>query len=231
MQEMRLGRAREGYIRWLQVGRDLSPHTLRAYAADVEALERHLGPEAPVHRLDEGCLIGFLERQRASGLSPASLRRRVSGLRGFCNWLVASRLLDANPWAEVEISLGRSRSLPRALPTQELNWLLTFLRGAAGVPQTGAPAEPLARPHAATTLLGVSLMVATGVRVNEAVSIRCDDIDLRGRSVRLLGKGRRERHVFLPNAWITDLTAAYLRTRADLSPPTPSCCSVCAANP
>jgi site-specific recombinase XerD len=218
---MRLGRARESYVRWLEVGRDLSPHTLRAYDGDLGALERHLGPEAPVRRLDGHCLIDFVETQRASGLSPASLRRRVSGLRGFCGWLVASRLLDADPWAGVEISLGRSRRLPRALPTQELNRLLAFLRDAAGVPPTGVPDETLARPHAATTLLGVSLMVATGVRVNEAVGIRCDDIDLRGGSVRLLGKGRRERHVFLPNEWITDLTAAYLRTRADLCPAHP----------
>jgi integrase/recombinase XerD len=59
-------------------------------------------------------------------------------------------------------------------------------------------------------------MVATGARVNEVVSITCDDIDLPNRSVRILGKGRRERQVFLTNDWIKELTAAYLTTRAAL---------------
>jgi len=64
-------------------------------------------------------------------------------------------------------------------------------------------------------------MVATGVRVHEVVSFRCDDIDLAGRTIRLLGKGRRERQVFLTNDWITDLTEAYLQARStlDLSHP------------
>ncbi len=60
-------------------------------------------------------------------------------------------------------------------------------------------------------------MLATGVRVNELVGIKCHDIDLPGRSLRLIGKGRRERHVFLTNDWIAQLTDAYLRTRADLN--------------
>jgi integrase/recombinase XerD len=60
-------------------------------------------------------------------------------------------------------------------------------------------------------------MVATGVRVNEIVGIECQDIDLPSRSLRLLGKGRRERQVFLTNDWITDLTRAYLRTRGELA--------------
>ena len=71
-------------------------------------------------------------------------------------------------------------------------------------------------PSSSTTLLAVALMVATGVRVNEVVGIKCPDIDLPGRSLRVLGKGRRERQVFLTNDWITGLTRAYLKTRVAL---------------
>ena len=74
----------------------------------------------------------------------------------------------------------------------------------------------LDRPHAATTLLAVALMVATGLRVSEAVSIRCHDIDLASGALRVVGKGRRERQVFLTNDWIEGLTRSYLRSRAAL---------------
>jgi integrase/recombinase XerD len=59
-------------------------------------------------------------------------------------------------------------------------------------------------------------MVATGVRVSEAVSIRYQDVDVRGRSIRVVGKGRRERQVFLTNDWINGLTRTYLKTRVEI---------------
>jgi len=64
--------------------------------------------------------------------------------------------------------------------------------------------------------VAVALMVATGVRVHEVVTIWPQDLDLQGRGVRIAGKGRRERQVFLPNDWIHDLTRAYLATRMEL---------------
>lgn len=74
----------------------------------------------------------------------------------------------------------------------------------------------LRNPHEATTLLAVALMLATGVRVQEVVGIRCSDIDVGSRSLRLVGKGRREREVYLTNAWVTGLTRCYLAVRHEL---------------
>jgi len=56
-------------------------------------------------------------------------------------------------------------------------------------------------------------MITTGIRVNESVSIKCHDIDLPGGALRLVGKGRRERQVFLANHWIASLTSAYIDAR------------------
>lgn len=213
---MQVCEAREQYVRWLLVAKDLSPHTIRAYASDVAALERHLGSSANVRQLDPHQLVAFIEEQRLAGLSPSSIRRRASGVRGFTKWLLNSGLLKSDPLADVAIGAARSRRLPRLLRTHELDRLLRSLREVAVVDGETDPDQILDRPHDCTTLLGVSLMVATGARVNEVVSIRCDDLDLQSRSVRILGKGRRERQVFLTNDWIKDLTAAYLTTRAAL---------------
>jgi integrase/recombinase XerD len=67
----------------------------------------------------------------------------------------------------------------------------------------------------------VALMVSTGVRVHEVVGLKCQDIDLASRAIRLVGKGRRERQVFLTNDWIATLTEAYLAVRGsyDLTHP------------
>lgn len=213
---MQVCQARAQYVRWLLVTRDLSPHTIRAYDGDIAAFERYLGVRAFVEQIDRDGLVGFLEDQRATGLAPTSIRRRASGIRGFCKWLRSSRLLDSDPWAGATIAIGRSRKLPRLLPRHELDRLLRSLQRAACIGDPAEPSEVLHRPDASTTLLAVALMVATGVRVNEVVSIKVEDIDLPGRSLRIVGKGRRERQVFLTNDWIKGLTHAYLTTRAAL---------------
>jgi integrase/recombinase XerC len=213
---MQVCQAREQYVRWLLVAKDLSPHTIRAYESDIAALERHLGSRACVTQLDRHQLVAFFEEQRSVGLSPSSIRRRASGLRGFFKWLVTSKLLESDPLADIVLGAPRARRLPRLLRTHELDRLLRSLREAAAIDGATDPAQVLDRPHHSTTLLAVSLMVATGARVNEVVSIGSDDIDLQNRNVRILGKGRRERQVFLTNDWIKNLTAAYLATRAAL---------------
>jgi integrase/recombinase XerC len=213
---MQVRHARVQYVRWLLVVKDLSPHTIRAYDSDVAAFERAFGGGANVERIDEDVVIGFLEGLRTQGLSPRSIRRRAAGLKGFCRWLVTVGALDMDPSANVPIVVGRSRSLPRIVPNHELDLLLRSLQANAGLASVTNASAVLRRPHDSTTLLAVALMVATGARVHEVVDLRCGDIDLPGRALRITGKGRRQRQVFLTNDWITDLTATYLRARAVL---------------
>jgi integrase/recombinase XerC len=210
---MSLHQARDEYLRWLLATRDLSPHTLRAYDSDIAAFERYLGSSSLVNQIDRDRLIAFMEDQRTAGLSSMTIKRRASGLRGLCKWLFSRHVLEADPWIGATVTLGRSRKLPRVLPGHELNRLFFYLGREAGVDNTGNIDDPLPHPHESTTLLAVSLMVATGVRVSELVGIQCRDIDLPTRSLKLTGKGRRERQVFLTNEWITSLTEAYIKTR------------------
>lgn len=215
---MQIDQARTQYIRWLLATRDLSPHTIRAYGGDLASFERYVGTDFEVEEIDQDNVISFIEKQKAAALSPASLRRRAAALRGFCRWLLSHGLLVADPWNGATLALGRSRRLPRTLAAHELDRLIEFLARAAQVEADRPPDSRSVeeRPHESTTLLAVALMVATGVRVNESVSIRYQDINLPGRTLRLLGKGRRERQVFLPNDWIAGLTSAYIEARSSL---------------
>jgi site-specific recombinase XerC len=130
---MQINQARSGYIRWLLATRDLSPHTIRAYNADLASLERYLGPNFMAAEIDQGDVLSFIERQKTAELSPASLRRRASALRGFCRWMIAQGLLVDDPWSGASLALGRPRRLPRTLPAHELDRLMGFLARAAGV--------------------------------------------------------------------------------------------------
>lgn len=219
---MRISDARGEYVRWLETARDLSRHTVRAYDSDIAALERHMGQRACVGEIDRTCLLSFLEGQRMQGLSATTLRRRTCGVRSFCQWLISRKMLGSDPMRDAKVTIGGFRRLPRVVPVSELNRLLLYLRKAAATSEHPRPRAAEESPHHFTTLLAVALMVATGIRVSEAVSIRCEDVDPRTRTLRVLGKGRRERQVFLTNDWITSLVNAYMKARTNLGVSTSS---------
>jgi len=62
---MQIEQARGQYVRWLAATKDASAHTIRAYAGDIRAFERHLGADARIDQIDRNTLTSFFARQRA----------------------------------------------------------------------------------------------------------------------------------------------------------------------
>jgi integrase/recombinase XerD len=214
---MKMCVAQERYIHWVEATKGLSPHTVRAYGGDVSAFANHVGAEARVEDISFDLIVGFLEAQRASGLSPASMRRRLAALRSFCRFLSANGLLLTDIWAGGSLTVKKQKKLPRPVPRTEVDDLLRFLCRSANLDTRLPACGVLPRPNEATTLLAVALMYSTGLRVGELVGIRCMDLDPSGQSICVNGKGSRERRVYFPGGWITELVTAYLATRDHLA--------------
>jgi site-specific recombinase XerD len=212
-----LDSAQASYVTWLRQARDLSDHTVRAYDSDTRRLVHALGPEKPVSALEGGSFSTFFDLERSRGRRSSTLRRRAAGVRSFCAYLESHEMVAANPWPSTGISFRRTRSLPRAISTHELQRLVSHLCAAADLQGRRPPAR-LPKFHESTTLLAVTLMVATGVRVGELVTIGVRDIDVEAGTIRVLGKGQRERVVYVTDPWQRRLVESYLRTRDDRAP-------------
>ncbi len=132
-------------------------------------------------------------------------------------------MVAANPWPTTGISFRRTRSLPRAISTHDLHRLIQHLCKEAGIASQGHPPRVILKAYEGTTLVAVTMMLTTGVRVGELVGLKVDDIDVDGGSVRVMGKGRRERVVYLTDQWHRSLMQSYLRTREELGPTHPLC--------
>lgn len=208
--------AQAAFASWLTETQDLSPHTVRAYVADVAALGRRLGAATPLTALDESSVLDFFEQQRLSGLGSASLRRRASGLHSFCTFLERRGHLPSSPWPAEMPTFRRVKALPRAVPADDLDKLVRHLVAEADLPTNHFGDGPIRRADAATTLLATVLLLTTGLRVAELVSFEVGDLDISSRTIHVMGKGRRERVVYLTNDWITHLAASYLATREHL---------------
>ncbi|MBE1534778.1 tyrosine recombinase XerC [Actinomadura algeriensis] len=168
--------------RHLHAERDVSPHTLRAYLGDLRDLCAHAADAGVTHpaELDVALLRAWLARQHAMGLSRATLARRTAAARAFTGHLHRLGVLESDPG----LLLGtpqRRRSLPAVLTRDDAGRLLDRM-DAEG-------------PLGLRDLAVLEVLYATGVRIGELCGLDVDDLDTGHRTVRVLGKGGRERTV------------------------------------
>ncbi|WP_344425790.1 tyrosine-type recombinase/integrase [Pseudonocardia ailaonensis] len=171
----------ERFLRHLELERGRSANTLRAYRSDLHGMLAGLGSLAD---LDLAHLRGRLGEAHAAGIGRATLARRAAAARTFTAWAARLGLLASDPGARLS-SPRAQNALPEVLREDQVAAVLE----AAG---SGAAEE---HPEALRDLALLELLYATGVRVGEACGADVDDVDDGRRTLRVLGKGDRERTV------------------------------------
>ena len=187
------------FLRYLAAERGASGHTVRSYRADLQDcgafLERRaLGalPDA-----DARVVRGYLADLHARGLARTSIARRLATLRSFFRFLVRRGRVRVNPAREV-----RTPSLPGRLPGHlPIDQSEALFRQPLGDDEAGRRDRAI-----------LEVLYASGVRVAELSGLDVEDVDLREGSVRVLGKGRKERIVPLGTKAVEALRA-YLGAR------------------
>ena len=192
----------DGYLAHLSRERRLSPHTSSNYARDVIALAEYLERSnvSEWKRVDSQHVRMFAARAHAGGLSPRSVQRRLSAVRGFFNYLVRERFVASNPAVDIRAPKA-GRRLPGTLDVDQLNQLLDI------------PAEDALAVRDKAIM---ELFYSSGLRLDELVGLDVGQLDLPDRTVRVLGKGRKTRVVPVGRKAIEALRA-WLRERATLA--------------
>ena len=199
---MELRSAADDFLRLCAIERQLSENTLQAYACDLADLQRSLPNGILVSEITTDALTGYLEEILSKRkLAAATIRRRFACFRALFGRL--SNLSHVNdPFLGWKLKLPRRRRLPRALSRDETSFLLSKLCDASCDPRDGD----------AMLRVAVRLMVSTGVRVGELCKLRVEDISPDGASLRVHGKGSRDRV-----AYVADTTfRAELRRLVDI---------------
>jgi integrase/recombinase XerC len=175
------------YERHLSVERGLSEHTTRAYLGDVGDLLGYAVTTGVtgLDELDIGLVRAWLARQHAQGRARATLARHTAAVRTFTAYAHRRGLLPHDPGPLLGIP-KQVRGLPAVLRQDEAAALLD---GTGQAPGGGTDPESL-RDQAV-----LELLYATGIRVGELCGLDVDDLDLDRRTVRVLGKGGKERTV------------------------------------
>ena len=177
----------ESFLAHLRLNENASAHTVRAYDSDLSQylafLASHLNRRvidltaADLDHLGARAFLGELHR---NGQSKSSAARKLSAIRGFGRYLRREGVLDSDPAALVGTPKREVR-IPAHLAVDEMTKLLE------------QPATTVALGRRDRAIL--ELFYASGLRLSELVGLDLDDVNLSGRVVRVLGKGRKERIV------------------------------------
>jgi integrase/recombinase XerC len=179
------------FERHLAAERGRSPHTVRAYLGDVAALLHHAcaGGLADLAGLDIGVIRAWLADQHGSGMARATLARRAAAARTFTAFACSRGWLDRDPGPLLG-SPKAARRLPSVLAKEQIAQVL-----AKAGPTSGAAADRRAAAVAWRDTAIMELLYATAIRVSELCGLDLGDIDDELRTVRVLGKGSKERVV------------------------------------
>ncbi|WP_446663786.1 site-specific tyrosine recombinase XerD [Flexivirga sp. B27] len=202
-----LERSVRGWLDHLRVERGASPHTLRAYERDLRRYAEHLAGRGidSATAVSEADITDFLATLREGDtthqpLAASSAARTMVAVRGFHKFLTMEG--DAADDVAAAVSPPKPpQRLPKAIPLEDVERLLA----AASVGDT---------PKSLRDRALLELLYGIGARVTEAVSLDVDDVEFESATVRVLGKGSKERILPLGRYAAEALTAYLTRARA-----------------
>ena len=172
----------EQFLSYIKSVKNLSVETVRSYRQDVKKFLTFLAEEGiREEEVDKQTVRGFLAYLSRADLSVTTVNRMLSALRGFYSFQVRYHNREYNPFETVR-SFKKKNHLPDFLFIDEIETLV-------GLPDdtfTGARDRLL-----------LELLYSTGCRISEVVSINVSAVNMKERTIRVRGKGDKERFVFI----------------------------------
>lgn len=199
----------QAYLEMLQAERGASQNTIDAYRRDIEDFLGFIAAD----RLDLAAVqrrhvASYLEGLGRQGLAPASRARRLSALRQFSKFLVASEVIDEDAF-ELVRGPKKTRALPKILSIADVDRLL-----ATAAERVTAAADATDVLRALRLLALLEVLYATGLRVSELVTLPRSVLAGDGRVMTIKGKGGRERLVPLTGPAVAALQRFLAATEA-----------------
>jgi integrase/recombinase XerD len=176
----------DSYLHFLSLERNASQNTIASYRLDITRYLEFL-EGVPVRSLDqvsETHAARFLQLLREKGLSPRTVTRNISAIKGFHRYLVSDGIVRHNPLDALDTP-KLARNLPDVLGQEEMDAIL----------RQPAPAPADKRGLWMRDKAILEVLYATGIRVSELIILRQRDVLADAGIIRVFGKGSKERLV------------------------------------
>ena len=187
------------YLTYCSMQKKLSSHTVKAYGIDLAQFISYKD-NMSISKQD---LIDYIQHLHEN-FKPKTIRRKIASLKAFIHYLYYQDIIDHNPFDKINTDFKEPLLLPRIIPEHLLREVLLALY--SNIKSSSTKKEQAASVRNAAVL---ELLFATGARISEICSLRAKDIDLDAQTVRILGKGSRERIIQIENYDVLSILNRY----------------------
>ncbi len=192
------------FLDYLQLEKKYSPHTLKAYEADLLSFSEFISEEYQQEDLTTIVypqVRSFIVRLSEAGIANRSINRKISSLKAYYRFLLKSKQIDGDPLAKHR-ALKTSRKIQVPFSEAEVMQVLDEIdtSGFEGLRDR----------------LIVELFYSTGLRRIELIELKLQNVDLSNRMLKVLGKRNKERYIPLLASVVATLEA-YLRERQGMA--------------
>ena len=189
------------YLYYCECQKKLSNKTIKAYRIDLSQFAVLTAKETIP--LTKACITEYVQRLHTQ-YKPKSVKRKVATLKAFVNYLEFDGKIAENPLNKLRLGFKESVVLPKALSLGTIKHLLSTVHNS--LRDTSSEYKRKANIRDIAVL---ELLFATGLRVSELCSVLSSQIDLREGHVKVVGKGARERIVFITNSEVLHALRLY----------------------
>lgn len=204
----------------------LTKNTLKAYETDLEDFKKFRRVNPQVISVSKECLQNYLKFLRnGRELKESSIKRKMACLKAFFRWLEMEEIIKVSPFHRFSFKIVIPPRLPNTLAVEELRKLFKLgqnfnvkARDLYWKNNFECIQNLLAHFVQFTTHVALEILFATGIRVGELVTIKLEDINFEENSIRVVGKGNRQRMVYLVDEDIKALLGLYIKIRNHIQP-------------
>lgn len=178
----------EKFLDYLKIEKNRSDNTIRSYQTDIELLFEFLTSRglSSFHEIQTEFIKEWIVSLKKNNISNTTISRRISSIKVFFNFLVKNNLIEINPTLKI-IAPKLNKVLPNILGQKQAEQLLTQ---AAIYEVEEESQEVRIRDYAI-----LEVLYSTGIRVSELVGLDVEDINFSNLTLKVLGKGKKERFV------------------------------------
>jgi integrase/recombinase XerC len=209
MGRVALSEIRDAFLKYLESERNLSAHTIRAYLGDLDSFFEHLEKldVTDFSKLELSHIRSWLANQQVKGGARTTLSRRAVSIRLFTKWASKKGYLAKDVGATLATPKG-ARTLPDVLNVADAGLAMDAL-----ATRVAEEDGPLSKRDCAM----VEVLYASGARVSELCGLDLQDIDYERNTIRVIGKGNKERTIPLGNPAMRALDAWLKEGRPSLA--------------
>ncbi len=183
------------FLIYLEVEKNFSKHTIRAYQSDILSFLLWLD-NTPIEETNHTKLKDYLVFIQRFNYSKTTLSRKIAAIRTFYRFLYREKIIETNPANSVHAP-KRNKSLPKFLTGQEIEQILNNIK--------------IDTPAGYRNRVILELLYATGMRVSELSNLNFGNLNLAENEITVMGKGAKER-IVLVSSRAKDFLEKYLRT-------------------